>query len=195
MKANGEKTEPPATPGGEVTLTAFVKGNYPLLATIGIFVALTVFSQSIRLKAIGNLLSFLFLSCAVLVMFEIFTQISTARYSGRLKWFGNILSLAILTAIMYWLLEFRTIWRAFLWLPLAGIPMTLTAWMLTRPKVLRVLAEIVPEKTRIIPPMILSYLVAFGLVVLSAYIGLKLSDPVNDCLDGLRRVLEKLPGQ
>jgi hypothetical protein len=104
-----------------ISLSDFIDQNHKLISVLGIFTALTVFTSSLQVKAIGNILSFIFLALTVLVWFELWGKFPSTDTTFRLTWFESILQFAIFGIVVYWLIEYRSIWKHMLTVLLFGI--------------------------------------------------------------------------
>ncbi len=163
------------------TLVAFVENNYRLLTALGVFTALTVYSGNLTLKPVGYVLSFFFLAAAVLLWLELwanFPRLGTAR----LFWFENILFFATMILVFYWLVEFRSIWRSFLFLPIAFFILSLLAIIVKRYDLFSRATHAEPGRWKL-----LRYIFALSLfwfsVLIALYIAALVAQPVNDFLD------------
>ena len=102
-----------------VTLTQFLAENDALLAALGIFSGLAVFSQELGIKSVASVLSFLFLGLTVVTWVELNGKFPRVReQSFNLYLFRLLLEIAFIGIIIYWLVWFHDAWRAILILPL-----------------------------------------------------------------------------
>lgn len=95
------------------SLAAFVDDNQRLIATLGVFTALTVFVGNLPAKLFGFLLSFLFLIGTILLWSELSSRFPKLR-TERLYWFQSIIEVAVPILIIYLILQFSVIIRYFL---------------------------------------------------------------------------------
>jgi len=93
------------------TLSSFIDENHKLLTSLGVFIALTVFSSNLPLIGLSYFLSFLFLSGAVIIWLETWQKFPKGNATWLLFIFENILSLITVVIILYWFFEFRKIWH------------------------------------------------------------------------------------
>lgn len=93
------------------SLADFIEAHHKLLTVLGVMVALSVYAQGLRDKFFAANLSFLFLSCAVLVFIEILSQFEKAK-AWRLDWFETMTVLALGLLTLYWLINLRLTFAA-----------------------------------------------------------------------------------
>lgn len=170
------------------TLYECLEENHNLLSTLGIFGALTVFAGSMELKPVGYLLSFLLLAAMILVWREIRMRLPE-RKEWSLTVFKWILEIGLWVLVAYWLLEYRAIWDAFLFLPLIFGFTYLIAVRIRDLRRFKIVDAVFgfgrehPNKLQRAAGVILALIVmyiSFGLAVL-------LSVPANAILDTLNR--------
>jgi hypothetical protein len=109
-----------ATGKKPVELSDFINENNKLISALSIFTALTAFSNSLPLKPYGYVLSFGFMFLTILLWLELWGKFPK-NGAGRLFWFENCLVLVGVAVFLYWLIEFRSIWKYFLYTFLALI--------------------------------------------------------------------------
>jgi len=88
----------------EKTLAEFIKKNYPLLSSVGIFIALTVFTGSLKPSILGATLSLLFLTATVLTAVELIGWSLPLSMAFLLGIFERLLELSVFGLVFYWLL-------------------------------------------------------------------------------------------
>ena len=120
-----ETVNPPKiTHGQKVTLHKFVEDNQRQLSTMGVLVAVTVFSRTIQPPWLAVTMSFCFVGMAVLLAWEVFVRIPREP-SWPLQQFSNLLLVGTLALVAYWVYGFRETWRVAV--PIA-IPLSLPAF-------------------------------------------------------------------
>lgn len=97
----------------ELSLNDFIEKNHKIISTIGIFVAITVFTTNLKIEFFSVILSFLFLLMTVMVWLELLGKFPK-RVSYRLDWFKSFLTLAFLCFIGYWVIAYNSIWNSLL---------------------------------------------------------------------------------
>jgi hypothetical protein len=100
---NQEKTS------SKPTLSEFIDQNHRLLSTLAFFAALTAFAK--QLDYVGGFVSFIFLSCTVLVWLEILPRFPSASGTSRLTWFENLLTIGVVGLAVYWVLTWLLFYR------------------------------------------------------------------------------------
>jgi len=96
-----------------MTLKYFIDENHKLLSSIGIFIAITVFSMNLDADYFSIGLSFLFLLLTVLLWIELLRQFPQ-KGSNLLSWFEVFLGITLLVLIFYWIIEYYQVWFIFL---------------------------------------------------------------------------------
>jgi len=132
----------------KISLSTFIEDNHKIISVLGIFSALTVFSRSLQLKALGDVLSFMFLTLTIIVWFELWGKFPSEETTGRLSWFETILTFTILGLVIYSLLEYRGIWDHLLMVPILGIIVTPISKLLKRYDVFNRLFHTQPGKLK-----------------------------------------------
>jgi hypothetical protein len=94
----------------EITLTAFIEKNHKLITVLGVFTALTVFSDSIKNETFGTVLSILFLSMTVTLWLELWSTFPSQEVGWLLIIFENLLSLSVLIIVIYWLFNINIVY-------------------------------------------------------------------------------------
>lgn len=91
--------------GNAITsLSDFIEAHYRLLSALGVMVALTVFAGNLSDRVLGQVLSFLFLTGAMLVFVDLFAKFPKSN-EWRLSWFTTIVALALLLMFIVWLFD------------------------------------------------------------------------------------------
>lgn len=88
----------------EQSLVGFIEANEKLLTALGVLIALMLFAKEEN-KLLGSLISFFFLSAAMLVYVELFLRFE--KGSWRLEFFQNFLFLALAALTFRWLVELQ----------------------------------------------------------------------------------------
>jgi len=114
MSSDEKQPEVPKKPPDKPTLYSFIEENHNLITVLGVFTALAVFAANLTLKPVGLILSFLFMTLTVILWLELLGRFPSKGAGWRMDWFENILSFAVLAFLIYWLLDFRTIWKSVL---------------------------------------------------------------------------------
>ena len=96
------------------TLHSFIEENHKLITVLGVFTALTVFAANLTLKPMGLILSFLFMTLTIILWLELLGRFPSKGAGWRMDWFENILSFTVLALLVYWLLDFRSVWKSVL---------------------------------------------------------------------------------
>jgi len=104
-----------------VTLSDFIDENQKLITVLGVFTALTVFAGNISLAPFRNILSFLFMSLAIIVWIELWRKFPLKKYTWLLRWFEIILTLSIIVLISYWFIGYSEMWQGYLIVALTSI--------------------------------------------------------------------------
>jgi hypothetical protein len=170
------------------TLAQFIEDNHKLITVFGVFTALTVFAAGLPVRAVGTMLSFMFITLAVFVWMELWTRFPSNGGSWRLTWFENLLSLTVLILLAYWLLDFRPLWQYFLVVLLFLVFLGITSGILKRLNVFNRLFRTEPGQRR-------GLRFAFGIAIFLfvAYVSLQLAGlvtpPVNRWLDTISSAL------
>lgn len=103
-----------------VSLEDFIRENDVLLSSLGVFVALLVFSKQLPSQFFGFILSFLLIAGIFLIGVEIWVKFpkNPKWMSGRLFLFSYAISWGGLAFVAYWIYEYRLVWDFFLWMPI-----------------------------------------------------------------------------
>jgi len=181
--------KPLETPSQEHTLTEFVEANHRLITVLGVFTALTVFSSSLELRPFGYLLSFLFMTLAILIWFELWSRFPSKPGTWKLTWFENVLSFTVLALVAYWLVFFRSIWHTYLVLLVAGLLLAGITSVMWRYNVFERFFKARPGQKKF-----LRYSFGIVLVLLVLFISFLVADvvagPVNTFLDAIREGIQ-----
>lgn len=102
MDQAGDKQSP--------TLFEFIEANHRLLATVGIFAALTIFAAGLARKGLATVLSLCFLSATVLLWLELMARFPRKIEGWRLNLFRQTLTFATLVLVFHWAVEFQQLW-------------------------------------------------------------------------------------
>ena len=183
----------------KTSLKDFVDQNSKLISILGVFSALTVFVQEIVKKPIGELfgyvLSFLFLSLSIIILFELMSKAKVKSPSARLRFFKYILQLAIVGILFYWLLSYRTIWRVVMPFVVYGIILWLFSFIIMNFKVLKKLDNTNSIKLRILKIIIglgILYIVIFVIPNFITPIAEIINNGLDEMKDGLERLYESI---
>ncbi len=93
----------------KITIRTYIEKNHDLLEVLAIFVALTIFFQSLNIRPFSVGLSFLSLTAVGILWLEVWETFPNKRGDMRLTLFENVIFLGGLGFIAYWLLEFNDI--------------------------------------------------------------------------------------
>jgi len=178
----------------ETTLGNFIESNHKLLSVLGIFTALTVFSRNLPLGELGSFFSFGTVGIAILIWFELLRRVpkSPKSQDWPLAVFHILMIIVMCMVVIYWLVDFRPIWKDFLPVLVMVVILSGTTrlfiWGVGHfPRVQKVLQR---------PPrnIVLGRAVFFGLlfVVLfsAALLASIISRPLNRFLDAMRKDLD-----
>jgi len=127
-----EQSEAPLPPPRRLALHAFVEENHKLLAVLGVFTALTVFSASLPLRALGSVLSFLFMAMTVLLWLELLERFPAKTTGWRMNWFEILLTFTVLVLVLYWFVDYRAVWEDWLVIPIAAPLLWVAAALMDR---------------------------------------------------------------
>jgi hypothetical protein len=118
MDRKKEPDSPPAEEMTKTTLYDFIDTNHKLISSLGVFIALTLFSMSLRLSYLGNLLTILLLLLTILIWFELVWRLPWGDVSITLGLFKYGIRFIFPLLLVYHLLEFRDFWHEWLNLPI-----------------------------------------------------------------------------
>jgi hypothetical protein len=168
----------------------FLKDNNVLLTALGIFLAFIVFTKNLTdSKIIGTALSFLSFGGLILIWFEIWRKFPK-KPPFILDFFRLIFLWGMGLLTLYWLLEFRSLWHAFLFFPmtlLTAFVMGQTFLPLVRKwKFTRKILGIETEKKNVFHKVIRG-MAWFIIIFFSLYFGLFLSMGANAILDLIKK--------
>ena len=181
----GIETKLGVTVSKKVTLGEFIETNHKLLSTLGIFTVLAVFSNNLQLKGIGYFLSFLFVAAMVLIWLELWARFPT-KGSEKLVWFENIISVATLGVVVYWLVDFRSIWRYYLPMLILLILLWPMSEIMRRFNIFNVVFHTKPGERKTLR-YILGLLILMVAFIISGRIAGLLAPPINALLDEIYR--------
>ncbi|OGC85504.1 MAG: hypothetical protein A2V73_06430 [candidate division Zixibacteria bacterium RBG_19FT_COMBO_42_43] len=177
MKNMIEEKNSQATKETKISLRQFIENNQRLITTMGVFFALTIYSTSIPIKQIALALSFLFMTCSFLIWMEVLSGI-TDYTSWSLHWFQIALLWAFLAFSFYWYIEYRTIWRYLLFIPLFSFISWSFMAIMKRYRLFERVLVIVPEKIR--RPIHIS--MGIVLILISAEVAFLIMPSLNSIL-------------
>jgi hypothetical protein len=109
------KPNAPAKEDGP-TLYTFIQDNQKFLSVLGVFTTLTIFTTTLSFGILGDLLSCLFFSITLILWLEFHEHFPPKSPNAKLYWFENLLFISVLVLALYWLVQYRTVWRLMLWL-------------------------------------------------------------------------------
>jgi hypothetical protein len=109
-----------------------VEENHKLLAVLGIFTALTVFSASLPLRALGSVLSFLFMAMTLLLWLELLERFPAKTTGWRMNLFEILLTFTVLVFVFYWFVDYRAVWEYWLVIPIAAPLLWVAAALMDR---------------------------------------------------------------
>lgn len=93
----------------KITLRDFLIKEHTLISSLGVFIALTIFSASFLKGIVGDFLSLLFLLLSILIFFELWKQFPKTRGSTKLALFESYLSIGSILLFAFWLSQLRKI--------------------------------------------------------------------------------------
>lgn len=178
----------------KVTLGMFIEDNHKLLATLGIFIALTVFAKNIPQKWASHVLSFLFLNATILIAIEIlgrFPPEKTCKW--MLWWFQHIIFFSMFSLAVYWIFAFPALLlrKEFIGLILFLSLFSLTWRVLKRSKAFNLLFPDKPKRLKTIR-IILGFLAAGIYALILLFLSILISIPIKKGLDKVRERLETI---
>jgi hypothetical protein len=173
----------------ENSLSDFIETNHKLLTILGVFTALTVFSFNLPIKQYGYGLSFILFALTLLVWLEVWSKFPSGPGSFKLIWFENLLSFLILGIFLYWLLDFRGIWKDFLVVFLFVIFMSIFSLIMKKYDVFNRLFNTSPGKRKNLR-YFLGLIIIITLFSISWKIAFLISPPVNSCLDSIYKTFQ-----
>jgi len=185
MENQKDDKDPNRTQTDEVPkmkLGEFIETNHKLLSTLGIFIALIVFSINLPDNFFGNMISFLLLAIIFLLWIEVFRRLPKSK-EWSLDVFHNLLFFVLFLLALYWLIYYREIWNIYLATVLIFPIMTFLCWMISRYRKLQIVLQ-KTSKHKTLGPII-----KWGLIIVIAYISLYLSlsvsKPINRMFDSM----------
>lgn len=93
----------------KTTLRDFLIKEHNLISSLGVFVALTIFSHSFLEGIFAIFLPLLFLLLAILIFFELWEQFPKNGGSIRLVFFESYLSIASVFIFIFWLSQLQAL--------------------------------------------------------------------------------------
>lgn len=103
-----------------MSLEKFIRDNHTLLSTLGIFLAAAAFASNLKYGWARDIFSFLFIGTIILIWLEVKSKIPK-KSRWRLELFGYFMNVSLTAFATYWLMEYRTFWNIFLFIPLSFI--------------------------------------------------------------------------
>lgn len=182
-----ERTKYPVQQPGIID---FIESNDKVIQTLGVFIAITVFATTLPIKAIGYVLSFAFLSCTILILFELWSRFPN---NGRtsLIYFENFLILGGICLTVYFLLDFRTAWRQYLFIVIASVILFVLSSLIKQHNIFNRLFQTSQDRLKIIRYMFGIFIIILS-VSISFYISYKASEPINNWLDKMRYYIDNI---
>jgi len=191
----------------EATLGEFIDENHRVLSSVGIFAALTVFTNSIEPRGLSALVSLFFLAATMLTSWELLRRFPSNR-TFLLNSFHYILELGIYGIAVSWLLMARRASPVFVVMFLSiliGYVLTrLTQYALPR-LLLRLVEKIrIPDwlgnwlanpSRRNLMAKAIGYPFAFVVILISVYLATMVFPRVDSLLGRVQLSLESLPRQ
>lgn len=173
-----------AKPKTTATLSELLADNHTLLEVIGVFTAVSVFIGQLEIRLFAYVLSFLFMILVVILCVELWTRFPRYTTSLKVMVFKGVLTAAVLLLLLDLFVDYRNIWKYFLYLPIFivifyAVFMGLVAPVLRRTSLYR-------NKT-------LLRLVAAVIAIILAYFSMRLAvlvEPgVNQLLDAVNKLV------
>jgi hypothetical protein len=175
------------------TLFEFVEQNQKLITVLGVFTALTVFANNIPFADFSSLLSFLFLTIALIVWIELFMRAKVANNANwRLKVFENILSLSVFALIGYWLVGYVDTWRSFTFVPLMALFTSLIFVPIRKYSIYQRLNNPSSARFRILKK-VLWFFILITITLCSAFAAAKFATPVVEFFQSLKASVQRTP--
>ena len=171
----------------QLGIKEFVEDNHKLLSTLGIFLAITIFSTNIDLKSFSPWLSFLSLSCVILLWIELWTKFPKNGGSLRLSLFENAISFLSMLTIIYWVVKVKSLFQSVTIL-IAFIVMGIISSVLKRRDIFNRLfyAERGSKK-------ILRISIGIALIVFVLYLSFLISSFISPLIDAMLDGLKNAP--
>jgi hypothetical protein len=181
----------------KITLTKFIEDNQKLISILGVFTALTVFTANLSVRALGYVLSFIFLSLTLIIWIELLEKFPRGDANWRLKLFEILLSYSFLGIIIYWLLAYPDIWNSFMFMPLGIILASIFISLLTAPikkyNLFNRFFKTKPGKLKIVRYALFLSIISVVLAI-SFKISFAIAPPINEMLDTVRdKVINWIP--
>lgn len=99
-------------------LKEFIEDNQSLLSSLAVFAGITALLSNLEIKWLSYIFSFISILGMLVIWKEINDKLPKKIESGKLLIFRYVLIWGMGCLVLYWLLEFRFIWRIFLFVPL-----------------------------------------------------------------------------
>lgn len=173
------------------SLTDYIEENQKLISVLGVFAALSVFSLTFSIKAIGYVLSFVFLTLTVIVWIELWTKFPKKPVSGLLSIFEWLLMVSTFGVCFYWLLAYRDIWEGIMVFVLWIILLSLMSYPISRFKLIDKIFGTKLSKYKIIR-ILFGLIIVFILLQLSIIGASFLAKPVNTLLEEMQVGIDSL---
>jgi len=172
-----------AKPKTTATLSELLADNHTLLEVIGVFAAVSVFTGQLRIRWFAYTLSFLFMTLVVILCVELRTKLPFGTDSVKVMLFEDVLTAAVVLLLLDFFVDYRNIWKYFLFLPIFGVIFCVV-----------LLGFVVPVLRAAIPRnKALRRLVGLAISIIVAYFSLRLAalvEPsVNRFLDALNKLV------
>jgi len=163
------------------TLSEHIEENQKLITVIGVFTALAIFAKNIEIVQIRTMLSFLFISIAILVCIELSLKKYDNKPTWRLILFDYAILLSVLFLVGYWLITYFETWSSFIIIPMYLSFITIFIYLLKKIKVIRNLNNPETIKFKKIK-LTLHYLIFILIIILSMIITSLIKEPFSDFL-------------
>lgn len=163
------------------TLSEHIEENQKLITVMGVFTALAIFARNIEIVQIRTMLSFLFISIAILVWIELSLKKYENKPTWRLILFDYAILLSVLFLVGYWLIEYFETWSSLIIIPMYFLFITIFIYLLKKIKVIRNLNN--PETIKFKKTKLtLHYLIFILIIILSMLITSLIKEPLSDFL-------------
>lgn len=173
-----------------MTLKQFIENNQSLLSALAVFAAITTLSGNLNIQWLNILFSFIIIAGMIIIWLEVNTQFPE-KVSSKLFLFHYILLWGLGALVFYWLLEFRTIWHIFLFIPLTIIflyEILLTLNPLTKFKIVQRIFGIGKQKNWF--QKIFKFIIMLVIVCISFFLAISSSTPLNLLLDAAKNTFK-----
>jgi hypothetical protein len=173
------------------SLSEHIEENQKLITVIGVFTALAIFAKNIEIIQIRTMLSFLFISIAILVWIELSLKKYNNKPTWRLILFDYAILLSILFLVGYWLIEYIDTWSSLITLPLFILFNSIFAYTLKKFDVFNRLKNPTSKKLRRTKET-LFYIIVIAFIGLSMILAGILRDPIVRFLNEQKQHIEKI---